>query len=558
MTEKSTDVCTDKPTAPQSTPCEQPRRSERIKKLNADKVASVSTTGQIEPKTYKQAIKSPDSEKWVSAMEDELNSIEDNKIWSVVDLPPGRTAIGSKWVYKIKTDSEGNVARYKARLVAQGFTQKYGVDYDEVFAPVTRSATFRTLLSIAGNHNLIVKQYDVKTAFLNGSLKEEIYMKPPQIMNIPEKVLKLHKSLYGLKQAARAWNIVFHNNLLLCGFKQSQADNCLYIKRVDKQICYLIIHVDDVLAATNLEKLITDVISKLNESFEIKDLGPVRQFLSIDVHREQNGCYALSQAKYIKQIATEADLLDAKSQKYPLDPGYHKLEDENMLDSNEAYRKLIGMLLYVSTNSRPDIAASVAILSQRVIQPRRLDMNEVKRTIKYLKSTIDLKLRLSPIRDQQLFAYSDADWAENKDQKSISGMICMLNGGAISWTSRKQNIVSISSTESEYYALSETAREIQWLKQLLQDFDMQFDQPIVIRCDSQSCIKMLENEKFSNRTKHIDVRCHHVKDLMQKEVIRLLYVETENNVADMLTKPLAGTRISHLRSKAHLTDNVAI
>lgn len=457
--------------------------------------------------------------------------------------------------FKLKRDSNGQIARFKARLVAQGFTQKYGIDYDEVFAPVARSTTFRTLLSIAGKDKLFVKQYDVKTAFLNGHLDEEIYMMPPKGMDIGSKVLKLHKTIYGLKQAARAWNIVLYQSLVDCGFAQSKADNCLYVKKSNNDVCYLIVHVDDIVFASSSIICITEVINSLRQKFEIKELGDIKHFLNIDVHKEPNGSFSLSQSRYINEIAIEAGLADAKSQKYPLDPGYHKLLDNNLLDNNQMYRKLIGMLLYISTNTRPDIAASVSILSQRVESPRELDLTEVKRVIKYLKTTSSLRLSLSPNPNQSLTAFSDADWAEDREtRKSIGGMICMLHGGTINWSSRKQNLVSISSTESEYYALSETVREIQWLINLLYDFGIIFNAPIEIKCDSQSCIKMIDSEKFSNRTKHIDVRCHHIKDSIKEKQIKLTYCPSEDNIADMLTKPLAGTKIAYLRKMANMID----
>lgn len=307
--------------------------------------------------------------------------------------------------------------------------------------------------------------------------------------------------------------------------------------------------------ASNSEKIIRETISSLNRKFEVKDLGVIKSFLSIEISKDSDGSYSLAQERYIEAIVAQAELTDAKLQKYPLDPGYHKLTDERMLSDNNLYRKLIGMLLYVSTNTRPDIAVSVAILSQRIESPRQVDMNEVKRVIRYLKSTIKLRLKLSPTPNKRLMAYSDADWAEDRvTRKSMGATICLLHGGAISWISRKQNLVSISSTESEYYALSETAREVKWLISLLTDFNIAFNDAVEIQCDSQSCIKMIENEKFSNRTKHIDVRCHHIKELISNRDIKLSYCPTSENVADMLTKPLAGTKISYLRSMANLRD----
>lgn len=346
--------------------------------------------------------------------------------------------------------------------------------------------------------------------------------------------------------------------MIKCGFIQSKIDVCLYIKRETSNVCYIIVHVDDMVFASSSEKIVRDTIDILNRKFEVKDLSDIKQFLNIEVRKDSHGSYSLSQAHYIKEIVEMAGLIDGKSQKYPLDPGYHKLEDDAMLDDNSLYRTLIGKLLYVSINTRPDIAASVGILSQRVESPRQADLNEVKRVIRYLKSTIELRLKLSPSPNNPLIAYSDADWAEDRQtRKSISGMICLLYGGAISWTSRKQDLVSISSTESEYYALSETAREVQWLIRLLTDFNVIYDDAIEIHCDSQSCIKMIQNEKFSSRTKHIDVRCHHIKESIRNKEVKLSYCPTSENVADMLTKLLAGPKISFFREMANLRNSLS-
>lgn len=234
--------------------------------------------------------------------------------------------------------------------------------------------------------------------------------------------------------------------------------------------------------------------------------------------------------------------------------GYHKLTDETFLDSNTEYRQLIGKLLYISTNTRPDISAAVGILAQRVSKPRDLDLIEVKRIVRYLNSTKDLKLHLFDDNNKvALEAFADSDWAEDRTtRKSISGVICKIFGGTISWSSRKQDIVSTSTTEAEFYALSDAVKEIQWLKNILGDFDIKVPETLTVHSDNQSTIKMVENAKFSSRTKHIDVRLHYVRDLVYQQKINIIYCSSEDNVADLLTKPLAGIKIQHLRKLAAL------
>lgn len=383
----------------------EPRRSKRIQERQAH---TATATDIFEPKSYKQAIECPEKLKWISAMDTELRSIEENNTWSSVELPKGRKAVGCKWVYKIKQGEDAT--KYKARLVAQGFTQKFGVDFDEVFAPVARSSTFRTLLTVASARNLIVQQFDVKSAFLNGTLKEEIYMKSPPGFGEPNKVLKLHKSLYGLKQAARVWNQMLQKAMTSQGFIQSKHDECLYIYKRDSNVCYAIIHVDDMIFCSNSQSVINTMIVELNKTFELKSLGPVKDYLGIEISRNENGIFEICQTTYIVKVATEYQLQESKGSKFPLDPGYHKLEDTNFLDSNTEYRKLIGKLLYISINTRPDISAAVGILAQRVSKPRKLDYTEALRIVRYLMSTKNVKLQMFDNQDPILLtAFSDSD-----------------------------------------------------------------------------------------------------------------------------------------------------
>lgn len=510
-----------------------------------------------DPVTYNEAISSEAAKEWKEAMSEELAAIERSGTWKLVDLPAGRKPIGSKWVFKTKTNSDGIPKKRKARLVAQGFSQKFGIDYIDVFAPVARGTTMRMLLSDAGKKKLKVKQYDVKSAFLNGDLQEEIFMKPPPGVETNGKVCLLKKSLYGLKQAAHVWNKTMHESLTKNGCVQNMTDNCLYSFTTGEEIVHLLIHVDDILASTSNEKTLDKLMNNVGKDFELKSVGEAEDYLGIKMTRDEDGNFYISQEKFIETIIVAAGLKDGKASKFPIDTGYYKLDGE-VLDSNDEYRRLIGMLLYVSTNTRPDIAASVSILSQRVEKPRDVDMNEVKRLIRYLKGTKTLKLQLSTTDgEKRVVTYSDSDWAEDKkDRKSNSGWYVQHNGGTIDWSSKKQTIVALSSAEAEYVALTEAAKEVIWVRRIAEHFGDVNDEPTKILTDSQSAMAMIKNGKHSNRTKHIDTKYHFVKDLVERKIINLEYHPTETNIADMLTKPLGGNKIQQLRTLAKLTDDV--
>lgn len=323
-----------------------------------------------EPKNYNEAIQSNEREKWLAAMQDEIESHEHNGTWTLVDLPAGKTAIGSKWVFKVKTGADGEFKRYKARFVAQGFSQKYGEDYDEVFTPVVLHMTFRTLLSVAASRKMLVHHFDAKTAFLNGKLDETIYMKQPRGFEADNlKVCLLKKCIYGLKQAARSWNTVLHKVLTEAGFKQSYNDPCLYSKKIDGTLCYINIYVDDLIVVCQTVRQMKEIESIFKPHFEMQDLGVINHYLGMEVSKDNHGNFELNQSAYIMRIASDFGLRDAKPAKTPMEVSYRKSISNEALDRNTKYRQLIGRLLYLSVNTRPDISASVSILAQKVSQP---------------------------------------------------------------------------------------------------------------------------------------------------------------------------------------------
>lgn len=511
----------------------------------------------VEPTSIKQVLESEHKDQWLEAMKEELNSLEHNGTWTLCKLPHESKAIGSKWVFKVKTNQDGSIQCFKARLVAQGFSQKFGKDYDLVFAPVVKQTTYRILLSIAAKQNLIVQHLDAKTAFLNGDLQETIYMKQPPGFIIEGKedhVCLLRRSLYGLKQSARVWNKVLHQVLIDAGYIQSQNDPCLYTISVQGKFCYILIYVDDLIVASKHNELLISCEKILKDKFPIKNLGNIQNYLGLHIKRDKDGNFAINQTKYINKVINNFGLSEAKSSPIPISVSYEKGDDSEILINNEKYQQLIGCLLYISVNTRPDISASVSILAQKVLKPNSEDWNELKRILRYLKGTANYSLVLGRTDScEELIGYADANWAESRlDRKSNSGFVFKFLGGVVSWSCKRQTCVALSSTEAEFIALSEACKEAQWIRRILEDLHQPQHSPTLIYEDNQSCLKLIEEEHFSRRSKHIDVRYYFVKDYIDKGLVSCKYCSTENMIADLLTKPLSANRIAFLRNKCRV------
>lgn len=533
----------------------EPRRSTRHNKGKppARLIESINkvTIEPTEPKTYQEALSNNEAECWSKAMNEEMKCLKNNQTWILTELPEGKTAIGSKWVYKAKTDQNGNVTRYKARLVAQGYSQKYGEDFDEVFAPVAKPTTLRTLLAIAGHKKMIVKHYDIQTAYLNADLSHEVYMKQPEgyYQGNSSLVCKLQKNLYGLKQGANEWNKKLHDILSTNGYNRSENDMCLYSKHDGDKWMYISIHVDDLIVVATDTSMI-DVFEKyLNKFIVLKDLGNLHYYLGIQFERDDDGIFSLHQQRYIDRKLKEFNLIDSRSSNVPVDTGYqnNRQETQENMVNQEVYRKAIGSLLYLATNSRPDIAVGTSILARHVSDPKQADWNEVKRIFRYLIHTKDKRLRLGTPGEKQayqLIGYADADWGGDvHDRKSNTGYCFKYLGAPISWTSRKQTMVTLSSTEAEYIALVEATQEALWITRILKDLNQELIGPPVIYEDNQSCIKLLQNDRSSPRTKHIATKYHFVRELFKSRDIDIRYCPSDKMTADLLTKPLGAIKI---------------
>ena len=459
-----------------------------------------------EPQSFREASSNP---LWQQAMKEELDALHKTGTWDLVDLPLGKSAIGCKWIYKIKTRSDGTVDCYKARLVARGFTQEYEIDYEETFAPVARLSSVRTLIAISAARRWPLFQMDVKYAFLNGELAEEVYMKLPpgysQPPGFPNRVCRLRRALYGLKQAPRAWFEKFSSTISQHGFSSSSFDTTLFLRRSDHGTTILLLYVDDMIIIGDDMQGIQDLKLFLGSQFEMKDLGPLNYFLGIEVSSSADGYY-LTQAKYTSDLISRANITDSKIVDTPIEYNCRlNSHDGESLSDATLYRQLVGSLIYL-TVTRPDISYAVHIVSQFMAAPRSPHYAAVLRILRYLKGTIFDGLHFSSHSSLTLQAYSDADWAgDPTDRRSTTGYCFMLGDSLISWRSKKQTVVARSSTEAEYRALAATTAELIWLRWLLQDLGIDCSAATQLHCDNQSAIQIAHNDVFHERTKHIEI-----------------------------------------------------
>ncbi|GKA33491.1 zinc finger, CCHC-type containing protein [Tanacetum coccineum] len=422
-----------------------------------------------DPQTYSEAMKSHDSSFWKEAVNDEMDSIIGNNTWILVDLPPGSKAIKSKWIFKRKLRVDGSIEKFKARLVAKGFTQREGLDYFDTYAPVARTTTIRILIALASINKLIIHQMDVKTAFLNGELEEEVYMEQPEgfvIQGQENKVCKLIKSLYGLKQAPKQWHQKFDQVILSNGFRINESDKCVYSRFVNGKGVIICLYVDDMLIfGTDLEQV--QMTKKLlSENFDMKDLGEADVILGIKILRKENRLM-LTQSHYIEKILKRFDSFNCLPVSTPFEVGSKLTYNTARILAQNKYAKVIGSLMYAMTCTRPDIAYVVGRLSRHTSSPGKEHWDAVNRVFKYLKKTMDYGLEYSG-DPSVLEGYTDASWiTDQEDYASTSGWIFTLGGGAVSWGSKKHSCLTDSTMAAEFVALASCCKEAEWLRDLL-------------------------------------------------------------------------------------------
>jgi Reverse transcriptase (RNA-dependent DNA polymerase)/gag-polypeptide of LTR copia-type len=548
------------PTRTQPSRSNKPRNEWQgnLASLTADSVVLAYSSFTKEPQSYKEAMESEEAKLWKEAIDKELTSIADAGTWETCTLPEGRKAIKCRWVFKKKLGSANEILRYKARLVAKGFSQMPGIDFDETFAPVARLSGLRLLTSIIASEDLEVNQLDVVNAFLNGVLEEEIFMEPPQGSDISSGlVVKLLKGLYGLRQASRVWWEQLDAELVHQGFRRLSADWGLYVLERNGAKLYLLIYVDDLLLASSKgsegNKLRLEIKENLKKRFKMTEAESVDWILGIKLTRDrENKTLTLSQSAYITQVLERFNMSDCKSLATPMVPNiYLEPSGTPITVPIELYQQLVGCLMWLMLATRPDICQAVGQLSRFTSNPTEEHWLAAKHVLRYLKGTINRGIIFDGKKERKLVGYTDANWAPGyQDARSTTGYLFSY-GGPISWVSTLQKSTAQSTTEAEYMALAEGAKEATYLRSVIEALDRPVDHPtevfgtqrgklpMELFCDNQAAIKLTSNPSFHRRTKHINTRYHYIRELVADKTLKITYVPTNVMLADMFTKSIS-------------------
>jgi histone deacetylase 1/2 len=475
-------------------------------------------------------------------MEAEFAALQANQTWTLVPRPPGTNIVGSKWIFKTKFRPDGSVDKYKARLVARGFTQQYGIDYHDTFSPVVKPVTVRLVLSLAVSRGWCLRQIDVSNAFLHGFLNEEVYMQQPpgfEDSQHPQYVCKLQRALYGLKQSPRAWYARLSDRLHQLGFIASKADTSLFIFAHQGVVIYMLVYVDDIVLAGSSSSAIERLVATLSRSFPIKDLGRLEYFLGIEATYSSEGLI-LSQHKYALDLLHRANMEQCQPVTTPMSVSAKLTKDQgDLLSSEDAFknRSLVGGLQYL-TLTRPDLSFAVNKVCQYLSQPTTTHYEAVKRILRYIRGTVSTGLRFRRSSSTGLSIFTDADWAGcSDDRRSTGGFAVFLGSNLVSWSSRKQPTVSRSSTEAEYKALADGTAETMWIQSVLKELGVFLSSPPVLWCDNLGATYLTANPVFHARTKHIEINFHFVREKVALGALDVRFISTGDQLADVFTKP---------------------
>lgn len=526
------------------------------------------------PRSYREAMAGENAAEWHKAMVEEMNSLKGNGTWRAVYLPAGRKAIGSRWVFKVKHLPDGAIERFKARVVAQGFSQRPGVDFDETFAPTARWAAVRTVLALAAMDDMHLESVDISSAFLHGVIDTELYMRfpdgfpeqvPPDVERKPgdgDPCARLEKGIYGLKQGANLWNKRLHQVLVKLGFTRITSDPCVYVYLRDNIRIIVPIHVDDMTLASKSRSAILKVIDELRKYFKLRHLGPTTGLLGVAVTRDRaKRKLWIDQRAYAIDVLSRFNMLDSKAVATPLAPGVRLSKADSPQTPDEAeemrsvpYIQATGALLYLAMCTRPDIAYAVGVLCRFNASPGPKHWQAVKHLLRYVRGTLDYKIEYSAdaanSSPSPFVAYADADHGGNPDNgRSTTGSILMVAGGTVSWMSKLQTLVALSTTEAEFVAASETGRELCWLRNFLADIGTPQSIPLTLNLDNTSAILVSKQPEHMGRLKHLDRHWFWLRQAVYDGKIRPIYIPTEDMAADLLTKTLSRDLVDKLRRK---------
>ncbi|GKA17202.1 retrovirus-related pol polyprotein from transposon TNT 1-94 [Tanacetum coccineum] len=469
-----------------------------------------SVLSKVEPKNFQSAAT---EDCWFQAMQDEIHEFDRLDVWELVPPPDSAMIIALKWIYKVKLDEYGDVLKNKARLVAKGFRQEEGLDFEESFASVARLEAIRIFIANAASKNMTVYQMDVKTAFLNGELKEEVYVHQPEGFVDPERphhVYRLKKALYGLKQAPRAWYDTLSRFLLAQGFSKGVVDPTLFIRKTGKHTLHVQIYVDDIIFASTDPKDCDRFSNEMSSKFQMSMMGQISFFLGLQISQNPIGIF-INQAKYANEILKKFDL-------HKSDPVDTPMVERTKLDEDLSgtpvdqtkYRSMIRSVMYLTAR------------------------------------TINMGLWYPKDTAMVLTAYADADHAGCQDtRRSTFGSAQFLGEKLVSCSSKKQTSMSISSTEAEYIAMSGCCAQILWMRSQLSDYGFAYNR-IPLYCDNKSAIALCCNNVQHSRSKHIDIRHHFIREQVKKGVVELYFMRTEYQLADIFTKALPRERFEFI------------
>ena len=513
---------------------------------------------------YEKAMERSDADLWKMAVEDEIRSLYESDTWKVADLPAGRKALETKWVFKIKKDATGNVDRYKARLVIKGFQQREGIDFAEIYAPVVSKTALRMFLTVTAVQDLELEQLDIKTAFLNADLVEDIYMKFPEgVQPVPGKVLKLKKSLYGLKQAPRMWNKLLTTTLKeVLDCECNDVEESVLVCRSKTSACFICVYVDDILLASSDKTLLQKVMDGLCSKFDARHLGPAHLFCGMVIDRNRKSrMMHLSESTKIDKMLEMFGMESAKESRVPLSECMKQGKEESDGKLVVQYQQLVGQLLYLSTTVRPDIAHAAAVLSRYMSKPTQEHWKAAKRVLKYLKGTRTHGLCLGQHEvksvnaemDLKLVGYCDSDFGTDVDtRRSRTGFLFLLNGSLVSWYSKLQKTVATSTAEAEYMAVSACVKEALWIRNVLGSLLKSTWNEVSIMNDNQATLRMINDLNSVSRSKHIDIQHHFVRERAVRGEVKFHYCPTDIMLADYLTKVLPSSRFEEIRDALHV------
>ena len=514
--------------------------------------------GGDEPRSLREAKESPEWSEWERAIMSELNQLREKGTWSLIETPEDAIPLANKWVFTRKYGKGGELLKYKGRLVVKGFAQRPGFDYVETFSPIVRMETLRAILALSALKRLEIGQLDVKGAYLNGILKERVFMRQPEgYEDGSGRACLLIKTLYGLKQSGREWNNELDSKLKKHAFVQLLSDPCAYVRRGGEDDLEIItVWVDDLMLFATSKKLMERMKADIKAEWEVTDLGEPSKIIGIEITRDGNSI-TISQERYIENILKKQRMLHANPVATPLDPNIpiEKNPEGNEGSRSNPYACLLGELQYLANATRPDIAYAVNRLASYTANPSLQHWGAIKRVLRYLAGTkkygITYSASPSKSRGTNIFeGYSDAAYANVDKAKSTTGYVYIAGGGAITWMSKRQSTVALSTTESEYVALSEAGKEASWLRNLYEELGFPQLTSTVINCDNNGCIAMAKNPQFHKKAKHIATKWHWIRDLVEKGVVDIRSVRDPEQTADILTKALA--RPKHKRHVAEM------